>query len=111
MPIPWSQVILHGPKVLDAATTLWGKWNSRPKPQPIDPNSEPRLQAAELALRLQALEEAQAANAELVKNMAEQIQSVSEGLSDLSRKTTIAIWTACGAIVLSACTLVVVLIR
>lgn len=111
MPIPWSQVILHGPKVLDAATTLWGKWNSRPKPQPIDPDAEPGLQAAELAQRLQALEEAQAANAELVKNMAEQIQSISEGLTDLSRKTRIAIWVACGAILLSVCTLGVALMR
>ena len=111
MPIPWSQVILHGPKVLDAATTLWGKWNSRPRPQPIDPDSEPRLQAAELAQRLQMLEEAQAANAELVKNMAEQIQGISAGLSEVSRKTIIALWLAGGALLAAVTALILVVMR
>ena len=111
MPIPWSQVILHGPKVLDAATTLWDKWNSRPRPQPISPDSEPALQAAELVQRLQMLEEAQAANAELVKSMAEQIQSLSAGLSETSRKTTITLWLAGTALVASLAALILVLVR
>ncbi|GAB3546797.1 hypothetical protein GCM10027343_25170 [Noviherbaspirillum agri] len=101
MPIPWSQVILHGPKVLDAATTLWDKWNSRPRPQAIDPNAESMTQMEAVLQRLQQLEEAQAASAELEKNMAQQIASLTAGYAELSRKATMAIWTAAGALVVA----------
>jgi len=101
MPIPWSQVILHGPKVLDAATAMWDKWNSRPRPPAIDPNAESMTQMDAILQRLQQLEEAQAASAELEKNMAQQIASLTAGYAELSRKTTAAIWIAGGALLVA----------
>lgn len=109
--IPWDQVILHGPKVLDAATLLWDKLNSRPRPQAIDPDAEIKTQLAGIVQRLQALEDAQAASVELDKAMAEQLQGLSAGLSELSRKTAIALWTACGAMLVSVIVLAVVVLR
>jgi hypothetical protein len=109
--IPWDQVVLHGPKVLDAATALWDKWNSRPKPQPVGPNAETGTQVAAIVQRLQQLEEAQAASAELEKNMAQQIQSLTAGYAELSRKTTIALWFAGSALLVSFIALGVALAR
>lgn len=111
--IPWDQVIRHGPKVLDAATSLWDKWNSRPRPQPVDPQDGDNVDAQMLVLiqRLQQLEEAQAASAELEKNMAEQIQNLSAGYAELSRKLTIALWSAGGAVLVSVIALGIALAR
>jgi len=109
--IPWDQVILHGPKVLDAANTLWNKWNSRPRPQAVDPNGDAGTQLNAVLQRLQQLEEAQAASAELEKNMAQQIRSLTAGYVALSRKTAVARWIAGSALLVSFIALGVALAR
>lgn len=111
MPIPWDQVILHGPKVLDAATSIFDKWKTRPRPQAINPEAEVQTQLTAIAQRLQALEEAQTAQTEVAKDMAQQIQSLSAGFSDLSKKTALALWLAAGALLLSATALIAVFVR
>lgn len=111
MPIPWDQVILHGPRVLDAATAIFDKWKTRPKPESIDPDSEVKIQLAAIVRRLQALEEAQTAQAEISKNMAEQIEGMAAGLEQLSRKAALASWAAGGALLLSVIALIAAFIR
>jgi hypothetical protein len=111
MPIPWAQVMLHGPKVLDAATAMFDKWQSRPRPEAVDPNAEVRTQISSIVKRLQVLEEAEAAQAEVTKNMAEQVQGLSAGLTELSRKAALAAWLAGGALAVSVVALVVAIVR
>lgn len=111
MPIPWDKVIIHGPKVIDVATSLLDKWKSRPKPELMDPNADVKIQLVAVTQRLQALEDAETAQAEVVKNIAEQMQGLLTGLSELSRKANLAIWLASGALVVSAVALIVSLLR
>jgi hypothetical protein len=111
MPIPWDKVIIHGPKVIDVATSFLDKWKSRPKPELMDPNADVKTQLLAVTQRLQALEDAETAQAEVVKNIAEQMQGLLTGLSELSRKTNLAIWLASGALVVSAAALIVSLLR
>src|SRR3569623_3402970 len=94
MPIPWDQVILHGPRVLDAATAIFDKLKTRPRTESIDPDSEVKIQLAAMVQRLQVLEEAQTAQAEIGKNMAEQIEGLTAALEQMSRKATLASWIA-----------------
>jgi|GEM_PF-2877961 len=111
MPIPWDQVILHGPRVLDAATAMFDKWKTRPKPEAVDPDAEVTIQLAAIVKRLQALEEAESAQAEVSKNMAEQIQGLSAGLAEISKKATLASWLSGIALLLSAAALIAALTR
>jgi len=101
MPIPWDQVILHGPRVLDAATAIFDKLKTRPRTESIDPDSEVKIQLAAMVQRLQVLEEAQTAQAEIGKNMAEQIEGLTAALEQMSRKATLASWIAGVALLLS----------
>src|SRR3569832_2444170 len=84
MPIPWDQVILHGPRVLDAATAMFDKWKTRPKPEAVDPDAEVTIQLAAIVKRQQTLKETKSTQAEVSKNMAEQIQGLSAGLAEIS---------------------------
>lgn len=85
MPIPWDKVLLHGPQVLDAAKTLYGKWQSRPKQTDGGPAQRDELEpgADKLLLRVKALEEAAEKQAALATELAEQNQAQSEGLTAL----------------------------
>jgi predicted transcriptional regulator len=83
MPIPWDKVIQHGPQVLDAAKSLYSKWQLRPKQEEINPGLAPQTQLDRLLARVQALEEAEEKRAALMTQMAEQNQALSTGISAL----------------------------
>ncbi len=87
--IPWDQVLRHGPKVLQTATALFDKWQAR-RPEPVDPNAEMRVQVAAIVARLQALEETEATQSEVIRNMARQIEGLSAGLAEMSQKIRLA---------------------
>lgn len=108
MPIPWSQVLIHGPKLLEMANSLLDKQRAR-SPRPVDPQAAESTQIETLTHRLRVLEEAEVAQAEVVKGMAEQNQGLANGLSELSRKISMALWLAGGALVVSVIALVVAL--
>ena len=98
--IPWDQVLRHGPKVLQTATALFDKWQAR-RPEAVDPNAEMRIQVAAIVARLQALEETESTQSEVIRNLAQQIEGLSAGLAEHSRKIRLA-WATAGAAVLLA---------
>lgn len=85
MPIPWDKVILHGPQVLDVAKNLYGKWQTRSTKSELDAEKEDvrQTQPDMLSLRVQALEEAGEKQAALAKDLAEQTQALSIGVTTL----------------------------
>ena len=98
--IPWHQVLRHGPKVLETATSLFEKWQAR-KPEPVDPNAGIHAQLDAIVERLQVLEETESSQSEVIRNMAQQIEGLAAGLTELEKRTRIA-WTIAGIAVLLA---------
>jgi hypothetical protein len=94
MAIPTAILIEAAPRIFEAALGVFDKWKTRPKPEPVDPSADPRAQLAAIVARLQALEETESSQAEVVKNIAGQLEGLSAGLADLSRRTTTALWIA-----------------
>lgn len=109
--LPWKDIILALPGVAGTANDLLKKWKSKPEQEPLDENESPSRQIAVIAERLQALENAQAMQARLNQEMAEQLQALSAGLTEVSKRVTIALWLAGAGTVLAAAALVTVLVR
>ena len=108
--IPWHQVLRHGPKALETATSLFDKWQNR-RPEPVDPNAGVHSQMETIVTRLQVLEETEATQSEVIRNMARQIESLAAGLAELEKRTRIA-WAISGvAVLLAAGACVALLLR
>lgn len=105
MAIPTSLLIEAAPRIFDAAMTAFDKWKNRPRPEPVDPGADPKIQIAGIVARLQALEDAESRQAEVVKNIAGELKGVSVGLDALHRRTRFAIWMAVGALAVSLASL------
>lgn len=108
--IPWDQVLRHGPKVLETATALFERWQTR-RPEPVDPNAEVRQQLETVVGRLQALEEAEASQAALVRSMAEQLTSQTSALQEANRRARMAVGVAGVAGVVAVVAMAMVLMR
>ncbi len=99
--IPWDQVLRHGPKVLDAATALFEKWQAR-KPEPVNPHAEaPTNPLAVVEQRLQTLEEAETAQSALVREMAREMQAMAAELERCHRHSRLALGLGAAALALS----------
>jgi DNA-directed RNA polymerase specialized sigma24 family protein len=109
--LPWKDIILALPGVASTANDLLKKWKSKPEQDPLDENESPAQQIAVIAERLQALESAQAAQAALNKELADQLQALSVGLTEVSRRVTMALWIAGVGAGTAAAALIVVLSR
>jgi hypothetical protein len=94
MAIPTAILIEAAPRIFEAAMGAFDKWKTRPKPEPVDPSADPRAQLAAIVARLQALEDAESSQAEVVKNIAGQLEGLSAAFTESSRKTTTALWIA-----------------
>lgn len=96
--IPWDQVLRHGPKVLDAATALFEKWQAR-RPEPVNPHAEePANPLAVVEQRLQILEEAETAQSALVREMAREMQAMAAELERGRRLARLALALAGAAL-------------
>ena len=105
--IPWDQVLRHGPRVLDAATALFEKWQTR-RPEPVHPHEEaPHNPLQVVEQRLQALETAEAEQAALVREMAREMQDMADELQRQRLRTRIALILAGVALALGAVALFV----
>ena len=108
--ISWDQVLRHGPRVLDAATALFDKWQAK-KPEPVDPQAELRQQLATVVQRLQAIEEAQAAQSAVTRELAEQLQAQNAVLARTQDRLKQVLWLAVVSMLLALAAGAMLLLR
>jgi hypothetical protein len=109
--LPWKDILKVLPALVTAATKLWDRTSSQPKSAPINPNDDPQKQLTAIIERLQYLEDSEAAQANLIKQLLEQLQGVSVGLSEISRRSNISLFLGIGAFSVSIVALVIVILR
>ncbi|WP_151447079.1 hypothetical protein [Lacisediminimonas profundi] len=101
---------MAGAELLKSAIKGFSDWQKR-RAEPVDPQASPQSQISTVAGRLETLERAEIAQAELVRNMAEQINALSVSHAELSRKLSLALAAAGVAILLSVVAIGVNLLR
>ena len=109
--LPWKDILKLLPALVTAATKLWDRVTSQPKSAPINPNDDPQKQLSAIIERLQYLEESEAAQANLTKQLLEQLQGVSAGLTEISRRNNISLFLGIVAFAVSIVALVMVVLR
>jgi len=109
--LPWKEILKVLPALVNAATNLWDKTKSQPKAAPINPTDEPQKQLKAIIERLQYLEESEAAQANLIKQLLEQLQGVSAGLTEISKRSNMSLYLGFGAFAVSIIALVIVVLR
>lgn len=78
--LPWTQIIASLPTVVATAQRLWQGWRAAPEPKPIDPGASLETQILALDERIEALQINEKAQAEVVSQIAEQLQGLATGL-------------------------------
>lgn len=111
--IPWNKIleIITSDVVINGAKDLWERWDSKTNPPPVDPQSEIKTQIEVIVKRLEALEASEPDQAKLMKEIAEQLQGVSTGLIEVSRRSSTGLWIGIGAFAISCVTLLIVLLK
>jgi len=102
--IPWKVILKALPVVVVTAKELWNYWSSRPRTAPVDPNADVTTQLVSVGERLEALESAEAAQAKLVSQMAEQLQGI-------ARRAAIGYWLGLSGLLLSCVALLLAVSR
>ena len=91
--IPWKMILQALPTLVVTAKDLWNHWSSR-KTAPVDPHADVRTQLASVAERLVALESAETDQAQIVSQIAEQLQGI-------ARRVSITYWLALSGLALA----------
>ncbi|MFB3818730.1 MAG: hypothetical protein ACE147_13795 [Candidatus Methylomirabilales bacterium] len=99
--VPWRQVLRYAPQILDGTERLVDLVRSN-RATRVDPGAGPLPPESELAERLAALERDQAAQAELLSQLAEQQARLSEALRVLATRVTAALWLAAAGVLAAA---------
>jgi hypothetical protein len=84
--LPWKQIIASLPTVVSTAQRLWQDWRATPTPKPIDTSASLETQILGLSKRVEALEINERTQAEVVSQLAEQLQGVAAGLKEQSTR-------------------------
>jgi hypothetical protein len=84
--LPWKQIIASLPTVVSTAQRLWQDWRTTPTPKPIDTSASLETQMLALNKRVEALEINERMQAEVVSQIAEQLQGVATGLKEQSAR-------------------------
>jgi hypothetical protein len=103
---PWKTLISVLPQVTQAAASAYAQWASRPKPEPVDITATTAAQIAEISQRIQALEANEKDQAEVVAQIAEQLQGIAFGLKETAARQSVVLWLGGGALAVSLCALV-----
>jgi len=101
--IPWKMILEALPAMVVTARQLWKHWSSRPQPAPIDPAADAKTQLVSLAERLATLEGAEAEQARLMSQIAEQLQGI-------AHRASIAYWLGLSALLLSCFVLLLMIL-
>lgn len=105
--IPWKDIIIAAPSVVEAARRLYDTARRRtnhPEPRPAA-SSDDLLAVSnrvnEIQARLREIEAADERQAELITCIAEQTEALSQGLTVISARMARVLWVAVGAIVVA----------
>ena len=104
--IPWKQVIALLPSIVQTARGLLTA--SKQQRVLVGASSETHQS---LVMRVEELEQNERLQVELVQKMAEQQQSLAEGLEFMAARITALLWLAAIALILSLTSIVIVLIK
>ena len=94
-PIPWGAILTHGPTVLAAARSLLA-----------NQTKQARAEHQSLETQIEHLERASVESAQLLQQMAEQIQALAAAQQDLQRRLRVALIASVAAAVLAVTALV-----
>jgi hypothetical protein len=107
----WPAIIPYIPTIVDGAKTLWDKWANRAKSPVVDPQSAINTQIEVIVKRLSDLETSGSEQANLINQIAIQLEGISSGLTEVSRRSSIGLWLGVAATVISFSSLAVILFR
>jgi hypothetical protein len=99
--IPWNEVIRLIPTVVIAARSLWTKSDSPDQVCPLDPETEMTNRMAACMERLHALEASDSKQAYVIRQLAEQLEGITAGLTQLSRRSSVGVWLGATALVVA----------
>lgn len=109
--IPWKQLIVLVPEVVRAAKEFLKQWDSKPKPEPIDPNASTNSQISAISKRIQALESNETNQLKVISEIADQLQAISTGLKETANRQTYILWLAIVASTISVCAMIVAILK
>ncbi len=99
--VPWREVIRYAPHVIDRAERLVDFMRAS-RAKAVDPRSgRAQVPVDELPERVAAVEQAQITQAELLSQVAKEMEKVSEALRTVAARVTLALWLAGTALVLA----------
>src|SRR5215472_14776279 len=85
MPVPWAQIVRLMPSILELSHELLKRTRRQPASEPPAPN-ENASAAAALESRILGLEENERRQAELVTNMADQLEQLTTAVTALHQR-------------------------
>jgi hypothetical protein len=97
--IPWEELIKQAPRILTAAAGLLGKTK---KPNPTQPpSSDLNAQISQLREDIKRIQETEPQQADLMKDIAKQVELLSEGLGVLRARISLFAGLSAAALILS----------
>jgi hypothetical protein len=98
--LPWRKILTALPLVVTTADKAWKALATKKEP-PVDPTADLKTQLAELAQRVQDNDVAQAEQAKVVAQIAEQLEAVANRSARGYRLAWAAFAIACVAVVIA----------
>jgi len=105
MSVPWPAIISALPTLVDAATRLFKRTQKPPVPAIPDSGSEDRLKA--VIDRLEYFEKLETEQAQVVKQLAEQLQNMGAATAAASKRAHAALATAVVASIVALASLLI----
>lgn len=108
MALPWKQIIVYLPEVAKAARAAWNYWDGKPQPV-IDPAQSVEAQLEAISKRIVALETNEKQQAEVVSQIADQLEGIALGLKETAARQAMALRLAVAAMIVAVGAVVVAL--
>ena len=99
-PIPWSAILMHGPRVLDAAHMFFTAQTRKANERHLSHEA-----------RLDQLEKASVESAKLIQDLAEQIQALTLAHQESANKLRTAFVVSCTATAVAIVAVILALVR
>ena len=109
--VPWGTLLAQAPTLIEASRRLLERRSPAPPATPAAEAGGIEAQLAEIRARLDALEPAQGAQAQLLRQMAEQLERVAGGLATLAARQRLLMLIAGAGLTLAAAVAVWLLAR
>ncbi|MPN37435.1 hypothetical protein SDC9_184953 [bioreactor metagenome] len=105
--VPWKEILGFLSTLVTNADKIGNFWNSKPKPT-IDPQAEIKNQITAIRERLEALEASEGEQNNLIRQIVEQLQTIS---IKAAGRSSVSFWLSVSALTVSGSTLLLVIFR